>query len=170
MTAMAVAAVSTAGCTLCLACASKAPVHPPELGDCIPTQDASCADPGVPGAGGPTPGGDAGAREDAGGQVPDASACGSAATLIATAKVGCLPCIENQANCCIVDLACSIDSGCLALLACAESCASGDVTCLGNCENQWPAAVTTYDDFAMCIAQNCYPVCPLLPQTTVSDR
>jgi hypothetical protein len=152
------------------ACSSKAPVHPPALGDCIPTPDAPCGDPSGAIGSGVAPHGDAGGGADAGEQVLDASACGSAATLIATANLQCLPCIEDQANCCMVDLACSIEPGCVALLACAEACAPGDQTCLGNCENQWPAAVTTYDDFAGCIGQHCSPQCPALPQTAPSDH
>jgi hypothetical protein len=150
-----------------LACSSKAPVHPPALGDCIPTQEASCGDPSGAVGSGLVPRGDAGAGTDAQQQASDA-ACGSGATLIGTANVECSPCI--QGSCCMVDLACSSQSGCLALLACAEACAPGDQACLGNCENQWPAAVTTYDDFAACIGMNCSPQCPALPQTAPSDH
>jgi hypothetical protein len=163
-------ALCAAAWTASPACISKAPAHPPESGDCVETRDAECTDPGGPAVGGPEPGGVADGEApdaDAGSaDLVDGASCGAASTLIVTANMACLLCIESQGGCCIVDQACS-DSDCLDLMACTEACAAGDQTCIGNCENQWPDAVTTYDDFASCLRLNCSSSCPRLPQSTV---
>jgi hypothetical protein len=163
-------ALAAAAWATAVACSSKVPSHPPAIGDCIAANDAGCDLAGGAAGGGVFPGGrDASAVE---GSVAgfDAGSCGIAATLIATANVNCVPCVEMEANCCLADQACSIHSDCIALLECAEMCAAGDPTCLGLCENQYPGAVTPYEDFAACITRNCTRECPTLPQAAPSDH
>jgi hypothetical protein len=118
--------------------------------------------------GGPGPGaadGEAPDADDGSTDLADEGVCGAAGTLITTMNPGCLPCIESQGGCCMVDQACS-NSDCYNLLLCSEACAAGDLTCVANCETQYPDGVTKYNDFAQCITNNCVQ-CPAPQQTTV---
>jgi hypothetical protein len=52
----------------------------------------------------------------------------------------------------------------VSLLVCTQGCATTDLTCVPNCENNlWPTGFSAYHDFAACLAQNCTPQCPTLP-------
>jgi hypothetical protein len=146
-----------------IACTSKAPKRPAELGDCVAAGDASCASrPG--GGGGSTVG-----NPDSGTPGRDASGssgslgCGTADSLVSTTNVTCKPCIT--ANCCDADLACG--SACQSLLLCIQGtqpCPPGDTVCVGHCENMWPEGFQAYRDLVACISMHCVPGCPALQQ------
>ena len=152
------------------ACSSET-ARPPELGDCVKTGDASCGGLGGSSGGGagPTEGGtgESGTISDA------AGACGTAQTLLPTMNTACIPCIEGTSgtgsSCCEADLACSGVGACTQLLQCMVACASGDVTCANTCESMQPTGVTAYNDFAQCLASQCSPECPTLPQGGTAD-
>jgi hypothetical protein len=157
--AIAFAAFGAAACT-------SASTQPPQLGDCVKTGDASCADPNTGGGGGgPSSGGEGGTASSSGSGSSSGATCGDVSGLVGTQNLDCAPCIDGtleggSLNCCQAATACGND--CQTLLTCITPCASGDTTCVGTCENNTPAGVGAYNDFAACLSQNCTPECPTL--------
>ena len=148
------------------ACNTEETAHPPTLGNCIATPDASCPAP-VSGLGsGSGPSGDAAASSDAA-ISSEAGVCGVADSLVSTSNLSCEPCILS--SCCMADSVCSANASCLALTQCAIACASGDQTCIGNCYNREPNGTTDYGDFAACLLSQCSPECPTLPTQAPGD-
>jgi hypothetical protein len=136
------------------ACSSQNTPHPPQVGNCVPVDDASCNPQWGSGVGGPQ-GGDAAREGDAEAGITEAGSCGVAANYFQPPSPECLPCIEQlQDGCCMALLACVNDTtGCPALLTCAQNpCDAGSGTCLAACEAKWPQAVSAYLDLANCIS------------------
>jgi len=167
---LAVAAVTGAAPSAC----SSTIALPPSVGDCIPRGDASCTEPR--GGGGSLAGGsqDGGSEADGAEVIPSGSSCGAAgqAIMSSTANLSCYPCIVGDpegglGHCCLADNNCSADLGCLAIVTCVLSkCTSGSPACvLEMCEpSSTQGSVTLYNDLGSCLAQNCSPACPPLPQ------
>jgi hypothetical protein len=153
-----------------VSCSSNS-AYPPELGNCVPTGDASCTTPDPGGGGGSSPGGGDSGTGDTGITV---SGCGTAQNLLASQNTSCIPCVEGEAEaggdgCCGADQACSAISACTNLLSCMLGCAATDVTCQDSCENTYPTGVNAYNGFAACLSQNCSPQCPTLPTGGTAD-
>jgi hypothetical protein len=127
---------------------------PPMLGDCdsgcdpVTNSGSSSPQNGVPDAGTSTT------------TTGDASMCGIADSHVVTSDMLCAPCIV--ANCCSQDTSCT--ATCTSLLDCTQECASGDVICLGGCENMWTGGLTAYQAFIQCVQQSCTTTCPMLMQ------
>jgi hypothetical protein len=169
LTIPAIAALAASAC-------SNTIEEPPQLGDCLPTGDASCRLSGVPS-------GSPGAIHGDGGATPgldgDGGSCGAAAAdqMVSsnTQNPGCIPCIVGASEAgacdfCASDSACSNDPGCLAILQCALMMCHGDAACVGiTCEGlSTSQSVQNYNAFGGCLGQTC-PQCPQLPQGTTSD-
>lgn len=151
---------------------SSASTQPPALGDCVKTTDASCASPVTGGGGGgPSSGGEGGTTSSSGSSSGSANACGTVADLLKgqTSNVDCIPCIEGTldgggtgTNCCQTAGQCTGD--CVTYASCLMTCSAGDTTCIGNCQNNYPAGINDYNQYASCVNANCTPSCPTLNQ------
>ena len=154
-------------------CSSHPPSHPPALGDCVSTDDASCGTLAL-GGGGSSPGGGGSVPADGGSAVPSSDSAASAvdsalpnsaadacSAQIVTTNAPCQSCVQQ--SCCDT---CVTDANCAAIIVCVETtpCLAGDSTCLASCENlAAPALVSAYDAFASCLTFNCSAQCPALP-------
>jgi hypothetical protein len=152
-------ALLAVGCLV--ACSSKEPKHPMELGSCTSISDGGCANPvGGGGGGGTTASGKDSSTPTGDGSSSGSLGCGVADSLVNTMNTACRPCL--QANCCTADMACT--GACASLLQSTQTCMPGDTLCVGNYENTWQGGFTAYKDFAACLSMNCIPACPKLQQ------
>ncbi len=151
-----------ATCSL-LGCA-PAPGLPPAYADCVPIDDASCADLNY-GSGSSTPPGGGLDHDSNAGSIVDAGSCGLDSLALMSANSLCAPCISQLAptGCCEAALACSTDAVCSARVACGSLGPQGLATCL-SVEDM------NYAQFLACLGMNCPSVCQDLVLDLTGDQ
>jgi hypothetical protein len=157
-----------------IACSSTTSLPPP-MPDCQGGKGLSCSvQPATGGAGsaGGSGGDDSGATE---GDSAATATCAAAAATIGASSALCQPCIETGAesstggNCCLAYSMCG--AACKEIIACAVLCGANNGTCIeDNCVGQNPSGATAFNDFNMCLLENCQPECPTFTTTVASEQ
>jgi len=158
-----------------LACSSQSTL-PPEMPNCQGGKGTECSV--QPGAGGAGSAGGTG-EEDSGTTTTTTSttgACGNAGSVLGATSSQCEPCIEtgafstNGASCCMAASLCG--SACQSIITCTTvMCTEGNATgaCVSNCVSTSPSGATAFNDFELCLADNCSS-CPSQMPSVASEQ